>query len=138
MPISHPVRSHGLSIVLAMSARLSMVDGDLAGAIVDGQDAYDAALATKDYPIIAMVGVALAEIAATGGRPALSAEMLGAAARLRGTDDPTSTEIARLLVALPAELGAEAFAERYDYGKGLDRAAAAQRLDPAEAFAGLV
>jgi hypothetical protein len=60
--------------------------------------------------------------------------MLGAAARLRGSDDATSADIIRMREALTTALGPAEFAARYEYGKHLDRDAAIARLDPAEAW----
>jgi hypothetical protein len=57
--------------------------------------------------------------------------MLGAAARLRGADDPTSREIADLTEQLRATLGDPTFEQRYQQGKALDRDAATERLRPA-------
>jgi predicted ATPase/DNA-binding SARP family transcriptional activator len=137
MPVGHPVHSHGRAIVLLLSARLSFSDGDMPRALELGQEAYTCALATEDLPIMATVGVVLADVVAGVGRPAIAAEILGAAARLRGADDLTAVDIARQRAALQGELGIAEFARRYDHGKSLDRAAALQRLDPAEALAEL-
>jgi hypothetical protein len=75
--------------------------------------------------------VTLAEVAANAGDPAGAATMLGAAARLRGADDPTNCEIVRLTERLTLELGADRFAALYAHGKALERDAAIERLTPA-------
>ncbi len=59
-----------------------------------------------------------------------AAEVLGAAARLRGSDDRFDPPIAELTAALVRELGG-AFEESYSRGKALGRAEAIARLDPA-------
>jgi predicted ATPase len=137
VPAGHPAAEHGRTIVLALSARLAFGDGDTSRAVALGREAYAGALVTNDLPITATVGVVLAEIAADVGRFEVAAEMLGAAARLRGADDPTAVDIARLLSILRPALGPGEFTTRYEHGKSLDREAALKRLDPAEALAGL-
>ncbi|HEY2272891.1 MAG TPA: hypothetical protein VGH30_08950, partial [Jatrophihabitantaceae bacterium] len=89
---------------------------------------------THDAPIMAVVGVVVAAFAAAGTLSETAAELLGASARLRGADDHTAHEIARLTTELRAALGDETFDAAYARGKGLDRDAAFKRLDPAEAL----
>ena len=57
--------------------------------------------------------------------------MLGAAARLRGSADRTSPDVAQLTARLRGELGDAAFAAAFAAGRALDRDAALARLDPA-------
>jgi predicted ATPase/DNA-binding SARP family transcriptional activator len=136
MPAGHPAQGHSRTMVLALSARLAAEDGDLVTAAERAGEAYTAALGTNDLPITAAVGVVVAVLAAASDRPEVAAEVLGASARLRGGDDPTAPDIARLTTVLRAELGPDGFAHGYACGKDLDRAAALQRLDPAGALAG--
>jgi ATP/maltotriose-dependent transcriptional regulator MalT len=131
---NNPVHGHGQAIVLGMAARLAFVDGDLERAASLGREAYAAAVSTNDLPIVAAVGVLLADIAAECGGSALAAEILGASARLRGADDATSPDIARLSAALRAALGADEFARHFAQGKSLDREAALERLNSTEAL----
>jgi hypothetical protein len=81
-----------------------------------------------------MVGAVVAAALHDDGRPDVSAEVLGAAAALRGADDLSSVEIARLIGELRTELGESGFEAAYARGKGLDRDAALKRLDPTEAL----
>jgi hypothetical protein len=90
--------------------------------------AYEAAVASLDLPILALVGV---EVASAAEDPVAAAEILGAAARLRGAEDLTNPEIASLTEALRATLGGAAFAAAHARGRALDRDAAVRRLDPA-------
>jgi hypothetical protein len=115
-----------------VSARIGYEDGDLESARQYGRDAFAAAIGTRDMPVVAVVGVTLAEIVAASGDADEAATMLGAAARLRGADDPTSREIADLTARLRDTLGGERFAERYAAGKALDRDAAIERLTPSD------
>ncbi|HZE49119.1 MAG TPA: hypothetical protein VE074_06110, partial [Jatrophihabitantaceae bacterium] len=86
---------------------------------------------TKDMPIVAMVGLAVADLALSTARATDAAEMVGAAARLRGADDPTQLDVKRLAAALRTALGDEAYEATYGRGRALDRDAAIARLDPA-------
>jgi len=74
--------------------------------------------------------VSLAAALAHAGRPADAAEVLGAAARLRGAEDATSLDVAALSAALAQELGEAPFAGAYASGRGLTHEAAVARLDP--------
>jgi hypothetical protein len=82
-------------------------------------------------PILAGNGTATARLALAYDRCEDAAELLGAAARVRGTEDPTDPTIAELFAALPARLGEEVFAAAYDRGWSLSKEDAAKRLDPA-------
>ena len=82
-------------------------------------------------PIAARVGEAVVVLALRLGRPADAAEMLGASLRLRGTDDPTNPDLARLRAELRDALGEQALAAGVAAGRELDRSAALARLDPA-------
>jgi hypothetical protein len=86
---------------------------------------------TSDMPIVATVGVAVAMLATAIGRPGDAAEMLGASARLRGAEDVTAPDVIAVRAAAAAGLGAAAAERHYDRGRGLDRAAAIARIDPA-------
>ena len=130
MPPGHPALGHLRAILLAVGARIGFEDGDVTDARALAAESFAAAVGTRDMPVIASVGVTLAEIVATSGDAAGAAVMLGAAARLRGADDLTAREIAELADLLRGELGTEGFAERYAEGKALDRNAAIERLDP--------
>jgi len=129
VPKGHPAQGHMRAVLLAMSSRLAYDDGDTETAEQFGRDAFAAAVGTRDMPIVAAVGVILAEVTAAGD-PAEAALMLGTAARLRGADDPTDRQIVRLTGQLTAALGAERFAELYARGKALDRDTAIERLAP--------
>jgi tetratricopeptide (TPR) repeat protein len=136
LPQGHPAMAHSRTIVLVLSARLAFTDGDRSAAFALARDAYEAAVLTRDGPIMAAVGVVLADIAAQSGGFESAARVLGAAARLRGADDFTSADISRQVADLRAALGAR-FEDVYDQAKGLDRDAALKQLDPAEALVGL-
>ena len=131
LPAVHPARGHVAAVVLAFASKISLDDGDLEVAAQQLTEAYRYGCATKDMPILATVGVAWALYLAKIGRVADSAKALGAAARLRGSNDPTQPAIASLTIAVRAELGDPAFDAAYASGNDLDVTAARAALDPA-------
>jgi len=82
-------------------------------------------------PILSMIGVGAAEVAAARGEHRDSAMLLGAAARLRGAEDPTEPRIAAMTREGRAALGDEAYDAAYAAGWALDTQAARARVDPA-------
>jgi predicted ATPase/DNA-binding SARP family transcriptional activator len=131
MPGVHPVQAHILAIVFALAGRLSLEDGDLEGARDSLGKAYGHALGTKDMPIVAMVGLGVAGLALAADRAVDAAEILGAAAALRGADDATQRVVAVLTAKLRGLLGPDDFAASYAAGRALDLAAACALLNPA-------
>jgi hypothetical protein len=104
--------------------------GDIDQAMTDLVENYPLALTTTDMPIIAAVGVSVGWLANALGRPADAATILGAAARLRGSEDPTEPLIVELTRELRAALGPE-YDDAFRRGKALDRASAIATIDPA-------
>jgi tetratricopeptide (TPR) repeat protein len=131
LPADAAGRGHGDAMVNGVLATIDLAMGDGDAAAEHLQVAYHAAATVGDMPILAGVGVALAQALAAAGAPDAAAEVLGAAARLRGAEDLTSLDIGRLIAALREALGGDAFATAYERGRALDRDAASARLDPA-------
>lgn len=128
LPNAHPMASHGLAMMLAISARHRLLDGQVAEAREHLAEAFERGIGTRDMPIMAAVGVVAATFAAFDGEPARAAHCLGAAAGLRGTEDLTSPDVAELTARLRGELGEQDFAARFAAGQGLDRQAAIEAL----------
>ncbi|WP_036725164.1 AfsR/SARP family transcriptional regulator [Patulibacter minatonensis] len=126
-----PERGHIQAGVRASAALLAVEDDDPTVARQHLEVAYPAALETEDQPIVALVGVAVATLASSTGDGAAAAEILGAAARLRGAEDRTEPAIARLTAHLRETLGDEAYAAAFSAGRWQDRETAIRRLDPA-------
>ncbi len=126
-----PERSHIQAGVRAAAALIAVEDDDLGAARGHLELAYPAAIETEDQPIIALVGVAVAALASRLGDGAAAAEMLGAAARLRGAEDRTDPAVAHLTTDLRGTLGDEAYEAAFTVGRRQERSAALQRLDPA-------
>jgi hypothetical protein len=123
--------AHGLALLSTMVTLLDIELGDLDAALKVASSGYAAALQTKDMPILAGLGVAVARLAVALDHCVDAAELLGTAARVRGIEDPTDPTIAELLAALPVRLGEKAFAAAYERGWSLSKQDAAKRLDPA-------
>jgi predicted ATPase/DNA-binding SARP family transcriptional activator len=123
------VQSHAAAIVGATTAIVAVQAGDLAQATADLARAFPLAVLTGDMPVVGMVGVSVGWLAAAMGRCADAAEILGAAARLRGSADATDPSIAEVTSRLRAALGDE-FDELFAAGRAVDKAAAIARIDP--------
>lgn len=121
----------GQAVIGALRGALCLALGDDPGAEEALDRAYAMAVGSRDMPVVAMVAVPVAGLAALRGRFADAAVLLGAAARLRGAHDPTNPQVSGLSGRGRAELGAERFATAYESGWRLDTAAALARVDPA-------
>jgi ATP/maltotriose-dependent transcriptional regulator MalT len=132
LPAVHPAKGHVAAIVLAFASKVSLDNGEFESAAEQLTEAYRYACGTKDMPILAIVGVARALYLAKTDRFVDSAKALGAAARLRGSADPTQPAISSLSTTLRAQLGDAVFDTAFESGRDLEVAAARTFLDPAE------
>jgi predicted ATPase/DNA-binding SARP family transcriptional activator len=130
LPSVHPIHSHGMAILLTTAAKIDLEAGSIDAARTALTEAYTSALETKDMPIVANTGVATAMVSAELGDTEGAAEILGAAAQLRGADDFTQFDIAALVNALDVR-GDGAGAKSYARGRALSRADALARVNPA-------
>ncbi|MDO9406932.1 BTAD domain-containing putative transcriptional regulator [Patulibacter sp.] len=126
-----PEHGHIHAAVRASAVLIAVDDGGLRTAREHLALAHPAAVGTEDQPVMALVGVALAALAERTGDATAAAEILGAAARLRGAADRTDPAIARLTARLRQTLGDETFDGTYAKGLRQDRDGALRRLDPA-------
>lgn len=118
---SSDLQAHAAAVVGPITAILALKVGEIDQAMTDLTDNYPLALTASDMPIIAAVGVSVGWLAAALGREVDAATILGAAARLRGSEDRTDLLIAELTSPLRSKLGPE-FDEMFSRGKALDRA----------------
>ncbi|MFI6236799.1 hypothetical protein ACIBD9_24845 [Micromonospora sp. NPDC050784] len=116
----HFAEDHLRILVGNTRAVLRLAMGDPAGARENLRQAYAAALETGDRPILSLVAVTAAALAAAHGRHRESAVLLGTAARLRGVHDRTDWRIGDLTRRGQAALGEQAFAAAYRTGWQLD------------------
>jgi hypothetical protein len=130
LPSAHPLQGHGVAVTLAIMARHDLLDGEYERAAERLAEAHRAALGTKDMPIIAAVGTVGAIAAHAVGDPVDAAVRLGAAARLRGSGDPTHPDIAALTSVLTAQLGEPAFDAAFARGLAASRDEAIELLTP--------
>lgn len=121
---------HARAMVLTATIVIDLELGDVDAARDRLAESLGFALATEDMPVISMHAVVAARCAQAAGDPESAALLLGAAAVVRGAEDPTDTIIRRLLEELPASLGREAFDAAYGKGRGLGREAALALLAP--------
>jgi ATP/maltotriose-dependent transcriptional regulator MalT len=131
-PSPHVAHGHMLAVILAVSAKVDLADGQVAEAGERLAQAFPVAVGTRDMPIVATVGIAVAMYAAATGRLEEAGEILGAAAQVRGADDPTAPDIKNLVAVISAELGADVLAAAQARGRGLARDMAIARCDPAQ------
>ncbi|GAA1718215.1 hypothetical protein [Streptomyces yatensis] len=126
-----PFGGHGQGLVGAVRGALCLELGDGPGAEEALGRAYAAAVDSKDMPIVAMVAVIVAGLAALYGRYLDVAVLLGAAARLRGAHDRTDPQVRTLTSRGRVALGDARFAEAYETGRQLAAPTALTRADPA-------
>ncbi|GAA1985939.1 BTAD domain-containing putative transcriptional regulator [Amycolatopsis minnesotensis] len=122
---------HARTLAGNARASLCLARGDLPGAGEALREAYAAALATGELPVLALVAVHTAAYTETRGQHRESATLLGAAARLRGTHDHTDPHVRELTRRGQAALGQDEFAAAYATGWELDASAAVTTADPA-------
>jgi len=127
---------HARTLVGSTRAALCLALGDLPGADKALREAYAAALATRELPVLSLVAVNAAGLAETRGRQHESAVLLGAAARLRGAHDHTDPQVRELTRRGQAALGGQEFAAAYAKGWELDAQTAVTTADPAAGSAG--
>ena len=127
---------HARTLVGSTRAGLCLALGDLPGADKALREAYAAALATRELPVLSPVAVNAAALAETRGRQHESAVLLGAAARLRGAHDHTDPQVRELTRRGQAALGGQEFAAAYAKGWELDAQTAMTTADPAARSAG--
>jgi tetratricopeptide (TPR) repeat protein len=124
-------RGHVHAMVGAIAALFALDDGDPELARASLGSAYPSAVGTEDMPVVALVAVAVAALALDRGAPGVAATILGAAARLRGSDDATNPDIARITARLREDLGDAELRSAFAAGRAMDREAAVARVDPA-------
>jgi hypothetical protein len=125
-----PEHGHGEAVALASHAMVALFGGNLALAVELLPEAHAAAVETTDMPIVGAVGLAVAELAVALGDAEAAAEILGAAAVLRGGDDPTHPLIIALRARLRETLGDEVVTGAYRRGRAMTREEAIARTAP--------
>ena len=129
------LRDHGLALVLGILGMLHLELGEELAAAEALARSYPAAVNTRDMAIVATVGVTVAQLAHHLGLHESAATVLGAAACVRGAEDPTDVLVAALTRVLPEALGLQAYEATYQQGLHLPRQEAMTRLDPAPLLA---
>jgi hypothetical protein len=125
-----PFQAHGSAVGYGALAALDLVRGDRDAAGRHIREGYLQAVRTNDLPILAVVGLAVAEVALDAGMPLVAAEVAGASARLRGADDAGSPFVRRVVGKGRRRVGDQAWDDAYGRGRAMSRAEAIARLDP--------
>jgi predicted ATPase/DNA-binding SARP family transcriptional activator len=128
---AHPARHHLAAVAAAAGLMIALADADLPLARERAATMYREGLATQDMPRLASMAGALAHLANALGQRERAAEMLGACAAVRGSEDPTDLLVTRLADPLREALGPGAYDRAYATGTALSRAEALALLDPA-------
>jgi len=128
---AHPARNHLEAVTAASALLIAIADGDLSLAGEHAATVYRAGSATEDMSLFASIAGALAHLARALGQPGRAAEMLGAAAAVRGAEDPTDLAVTLLGPRLREALGPASYDRAYAAGTALSRAEALALLDPA-------
>jgi ATP/maltotriose-dependent transcriptional regulator MalT len=136
MPATHPAMRHGEAMARGIAAGIDLASGDLTAAVSGAALALTASLDTEDLPIVASIGVVIADVAVALDLEVTAAEALGAATALRGTPDPTGPDISRLSGVLRERFGDTGLRDAMARGEVLDREGAIGRLRAALAEAG--
>ncbi len=123
------MRGHVAAMVFSATAGISLRLGRLEEAADDVDFAYPLARDTKDMPIVAVLGVWVAGLAAARGQLSRAAFMLGACARLRGGDDFNDPSVAWVMEKLDAA-GDPGLTAEYEDGKSQSVDASIAALDP--------
>jgi hypothetical protein len=125
-----PLQGHVEAMFLATLAGHEVWCGRLPSAAALLTEAFQAAVRTRDMPIVSSVALSGVALVQASGDSVTAAGMLGAAAALRGSDDATDLTVRRLTASLRSSLG-ERFEPTYAAGRALSRDDALARLDPA-------
>ncbi|HVV29985.1 MAG TPA: BTAD domain-containing putative transcriptional regulator [Mycobacteriales bacterium] len=118
MSHAHPRSRHLLAIAQGIGIRIAIAAGDVDAAKSYARDAYATALGTADMPIVAAVGVGIAQLLLAEGRPLDAARALGLAARIRGIPDASDIHVASVTDQLRHVLGDKDFRASYAEGRG--------------------
>lgn len=128
--VPHPLNGHMTAMALGVvtSLDLWLADGPVPVDLV--AEAYVAAVATRDMPVLAGVGLVVAGWLDHEGHPASAATALGAAAAVQGRLDESDPKTAGLVARLRAALGADAYAAAVTAASALPRDEAVAAMDP--------
>ncbi|GHJ48371.1 SARP family transcriptional regulator [Catellatospora sp. TT07R-123] len=115
-----------LALIGTSVAHLAVARGELAVAREELAAATAAGMQVKDMPVVAKVGVAVADYWLAAGEPERAGQVLGAADRIRGVADQGSPDAVRVAAAVAGDPAAERGHAR---GRELDRVQALAALE---------
>jgi hypothetical protein len=109
------------AIMHAGLAHLDVAEADFDSAQDQLQTALELAIASRDMPIVASIGVGSAELALACGDGARAALLLGASTSLRGAEDRSNSEAITIATTARTALGAVDYEDAYARGLSLSR-----------------
>jgi predicted ATPase/DNA-binding SARP family transcriptional activator len=123
------------AVVRAGLAFLDIVEGNLDQAQAELRTAFELAVSVRDMPIVAVIGIGLADLALARDEPERAAALLGATTSLRGSEDRSNSDVNRVTARTEEALGPREYADAYSRGRALSRTEAlallAERSDHA-------
>ncbi len=114
------------AVVATLQGYLATAAGDLAAARRHHARALANAARSVDAPVVAGALVGIADLAMAEGDPAWAATLLAASVAVRGTEDRSLPDAARLAAAAREAVGAAAFGQAWRRGEGTTVGTAAQ------------
>jgi len=109
------------AIMHAGLAHLDIAEADFETAQDQLQTALELAIASRDMPIAAIVGVGFAELALACGDGSRAALLLGASTSLRGAEDHSNTDAITIATTARTALGGADYEDVYARGLSLSR-----------------
>jgi predicted ATPase/DNA-binding SARP family transcriptional activator len=126
----HPLNGHMTAMTLSAVIGLDLWLGDDDAATALVAEAYVAGVGTRDMPVLAGVGRAVAVWLHHTSQPVAAATALGASEALHGRLDASDPRVRDLISRLRTDLGDDGFTTAFEAGRQLPREAAIEALDP--------
>jgi predicted ATPase/DNA-binding SARP family transcriptional activator len=123
------------AIMHAGLAHLDVAEADFDTAQDQLHTALELAIASRDMPIVAIVGVGFAELALACGDGARAALLLGASTSLRGAEDRSNTDAITIATTARTALGPADYDDAYARGLSLSRVEALSLLGERSGYA---
>jgi predicted ATPase/DNA-binding SARP family transcriptional activator len=117
------------AVVHCALAHFDVTAGALDAVIGQLAAACDAVRSTRDMPVAAMITVAAADYLQALGEPVRACELIGAGVAMRGMEDASDLEVARVRAAIATVLSRDQATEAEARGRSLDRSSAMQLLE---------
>ncbi|XVU27234.1 BTAD domain-containing putative transcriptional regulator [Actinoplanes sp. CA-054009] len=114
------------AITMSTQGLIDAASGDLPAARTCHEEAMEAAMSSRDSPVIAVVLVGIADLVLREGNPSKAAFLLGAADAVRGSTDKAVPDVDRITTEARALLGDKAFEQAYSRAANVTASTAAE------------